>query len=433
MIDTERLLEYNRRVFRASVVVLGPLAVLGFMTEWYRTQTSLPEAILQLGFYVNLVINMLPGLLAVGAVYFIASHFVAAMYGLKDWSEGADHLKRCVFGQPTKKPTLVVTEAKIKQDEEDVLVRIGGPARILVHHDSAVVLERGGRLTRVLGPGVTDYLGPFEKVWDVIDVRPMRWGEYRVEAQSREGIPVELTIDVSFQISTGGRSPKAEKPYPALPEAVFKASTSTWVRDPDGSEDDLYLDWARRVVISEATGTLRDILARFPLDSLVGLESSLVPGAPHPRQAIRDELEERLGKVAANLGAQINEVRIGNISVADEVTQQWIEAWEEEWRNRAKLEKEVGKAHRDRQREAAKTQAQVEMIKELAGALERSFDQDERIPSRLLIMQLIEVFDRLSISPYTYLPGQAIDTLENLRQLVEGRHSDPQAALPSGE
>jgi regulator of protease activity HflC (stomatin/prohibitin superfamily) len=433
MFDTERLLEYNRRVFRASAVVLGPLTVLGFLTAWYRSQIPLLEAILQIGFYGRVIANMLPGLLAVGAAYFIASHFVAGMYGLKSWREGADHLSRCVFGQPTKKPTLVVTEGKIKQDEEDVLVRIGGPARIQVHKDSAAVLECGGRLTRVLGPGTTDYLEPFEKVRDVIDVRPMRWGDYEVKALSKEGIPVFVTIDVSFQISTGGRTPKADKPYPVQPEAVFKAAVSTWVRDPMGSEDDQYYDWARRVVISEAEGILRGILARYPLDSLIGLESSLVPGAPHPRKAIRDELEEELSKAAVNLGAQINEVRIGKISVADQVTQQWIEAWEEEWQNRAMLEKEEGEAHRDRLREAAKTQAQVEMIKELADALERSAAQDTRIPSRLLVMRLIEVFDRHSIGPYTYLPGRAIDTLENLRQLVEGRNIDPQAVLPTGE
>ena len=418
MFDTERLIEYNRRVFRASAVVLGPLVVLGFVTEWYRTRVSPLELFLQSEFYVRLVINMLPGLLAVGAAYLIASRFVAGMYGLKDWREGADHIKRCVFGQPTKRPTLVVSEGRIKADEEHMLVRIGGPARILVHHDSAVVLECGGRLTRVLRPGMIDYLEPFEKVRNVIDVRPMRWGDYEVKALSKEGIPVVVTVDVSFQISTGGRSPKADKPYPALAEAVFKASTSTWVRDPDGSEDDLYFDWARRVVISEAQGILRGILARYPLDSLIGLESSLIPGMPHPRRAIKDELETELKVAATDLGAQINEVRIGTINVADQVTQQWVEAWEKEGQNRATIEEQEGEAQRELLREAAKTQAQVEMIKELAEALERSAAQDARIPSRILIMQLIEVFDRHSIGPYTYLPGQAIDTLDHLRKLV---------------
>lgn len=412
-----KLLKYWGKILLAAGAFLGSLLILAILAELHKEQTS----------PINIACDMLPGILAIGAALILASNFVASLYDLKNRCEGFGHIWRCMFGQPSFKPLVLVSGAKIDTKSSDnVLVRIGGPGGILVYNDSAVVLERGGRLTRVLEPGKVGSLERFEKVRDVIGLRPVRW-EYGVEALSKEGVPVTVYADVNFQIDTGDRTPTAKTPYPALDEAIFKASTCRWMRDPEGSEDDQYFDWARRVIISETEGSLRGIIARYPLDALVGLAGGPAPGTDQPRQAIQQELTEALRGDAAKLGAQINEVRLGEIKVNDEVAGQWFEAWWNEWRDWATVQEKTGEAKRERLREAAKAQAQVDMITAVARAFQQSVSRDARIPPQLLVMRLIEVFDRSRIGPYTYLPKEAIDTLDRLRDMVM---KEPIESLP---
>jgi regulator of protease activity HflC (stomatin/prohibitin superfamily) len=405
-----KVLKYYGRILRAAVVLLGPLLILAFLTERYCGQLSA----------INVVRDMAPGIFAIIAAFWLASKFVASLYGLNDWREGAGHIWCCMFGQPSFKPFVLVSDAKINTEfSDDVLVRIGGPGGILVYNDSAVVLEQGGRLTHVAGPGSFGPLERFEKVRDVIDLRPVRW-EYGVSALSKEGIPVTVYADVNFQIDTGGRDPTDKTPYPALDEAVFKASTCRWMRDPEGSEDDQYFDWARRMIISETEGSLRGIVARYPLDALVGLEGGPTSGTDQPRQAIQEELTQALRGGAAKLGAQINKVRLSEIKVDDKVTEQWLEAWRNEWQAWAMVEEQTGEAKREQLQETAKAQAQVDMITAVVRAFQQSVSRDARIPSQLLIMRLIEVFDRFALDRNTiiYLPEKTLATLKRLRELV---------------
>lgn len=418
-----RILLYYGKVLLAAAAFLGPLSILAILAELDKERISLNN-IARLfavpGIYPRLTRDMLPGMLAVSAAIFLASSFIASLYELNNWRKGAGHIWRCIFGQSSFSPFVIVADGKIDKGD-DVLMPVGGPGSILIHNDSAVVLERGGRLTRVLGPGQFGFgsLRPFEKVHDVIDVRPMRW-EYAVIALSKEGILVTVYAEVNFQIDTGGREPTAETPYPALDEASFKASTSRWMRDPKGSEDDQYFDWARRVIISETEGALRGIVARYPLDALVGLMSTPAPNTGHPRKAIQEELSEALRKSTLKLGVQINKVRLGKIEVDDEVTNQWIEVWRNRWQNWAMIQEETGKAVREQLWERAKDQAQVDMITAVTRAFQQSVSKGTRIPSQLLIMRLIEVFDRSAadLSTRVYLPRETLNTLKYLRSLI---------------
>jgi len=410
MFNLKRVLLYYGKMLLAATAFLGLLFILAILTELPGERIS----------PVNILRDMLPGVLAVSTALFVASKFIASLYKLNNWREGTGHIWRCTFGQPSFRPFVLVSDAEVKAGDDHVLMRLGGPGSILTYNDSAVVLERGGRLTRVLGPGKFSSLERFEKVRDVIDVRPMRWA-YAVDALSKEGIRVTLSADVNFQINTGGSEPTDETPYPALDEAIFKASTCRWMRDPEADEEDQYFDWARRVIISETEGSLRGIIARYPLNALVGLEGVPTSGTDHPRKTIQEELTKAVRESAADLGAQINEVRLGAIKVDDKVAEQWIEAWGNKWQYWAMVQEKAGEATREQLREAAKAQAQVDMITAMARAFQQSISRDARIPSQLLVMRLIEVFDRSTIGPYTriYLPGQAIETLDRLRSLVD--------------
>jgi regulator of protease activity HflC (stomatin/prohibitin superfamily) len=430
-----RKLKYYGTILLAVLMFLGALVVLAIPAELHRQSiaadnTSRPDTP-GLGWWP--ILDILPGVFAAGAAFLIASSFLASLYDLHSWRDGARHIWRCIFGQVSFEPYVRVEYGKINTERSsEILMRVGGPGSFLAYYDSAVILERGGRLTRVVGPGEFDYdlLEPFEKVHDVVDLRPMRW-RYSVNALSKEGIPVTAYADVTFQVNTNDRKPSDEEPYPALKEAAFKASTCRWMRSPEGSEDDQYFDWVRRVIISNTEGSLRGIIARYPLNALIGLEPPPSSEESLPRETIQKELKEALQESCASLGAQINEVRLGEIQVSDEVAQQWIKAWKNQWQSWAMVQEKAGEATREQLQETAKAQAQVDIITAVSRAFQQSVARDARIPPQLLVMRLIEVFGRSAIEPYTrlYLPREAMETLDQLRDLISKEPAELEEGL----
>ena len=415
MTNPRQALQYYFKLLLA-LVLFTALLTLAIPAELYGSSTRVAELGGFLGLRRNLLrlmVDLLPGLLAIGAALVMASTFVASFYKLSR-HEATEHIWRSIFGQHSFSPFIMVAEGQVRPGGSRVLTKLGGPGKILVYNDSAVVLERGGRLTRVLGPGKIATLAPFEKPRDVLDVRPTHW-DYQVEALSREGIPVSVSADVEFQIDTGGRVPTAETPYPARDEAIFKASIGRWMLAPTAGDS---FDWARRVIIGDTDESLRSIIARYRLNELIGFDSASTPATRHPRQDIQEKLKAALAQSAADAGVQINDVRLGTIKVADDVSQQWIDAWENEWGGWALVQEKAGEAERQQLRETAKAQAQVDMLTSVAQAFRESVSHDARIPSQLLVMRLLEVFDHAQISPLCYLPREAMDTLDRLREMV---------------
>ena len=147
------------------------------------------------------------------------------------------------------------------------------------------------------------------------------------------------------------------------------------------------------------------------------------PTAPgrldHPRQTLEMEIVAALRKLAGPLGVEINQVRLGAIRVDDDIQAQWIEAWMSRWRYWTLVQRQKGEATREQLRETARAQAQVDMITAVAQAFQDSVSRDARVPAQLLVMRLLEVFDRTTIGEKMYLPDHALNTLERLRRLLE--------------
>ena len=107
---------------------------------------------------------------ALAAIPWLASRFIHALYGTKDLREAHSFLHRNVFGMAARNPSLVVKEGRIADGRGSLCDRVGGRGALIVRNDSAVVLERGGRLTRVVGSSLS-YLDRFERVTDFNDFR----------------------------------------------------------------------------------------------------------------------------------------------------------------------------------------------------------------------------------------------------------------------
>ncbi len=418
--------QWGFRHLRRLLLWLGPLVALAVLLGLLIAQmvhgriTRLPYILALLG-----VMYAFPLFLGLVMAARHAAQFVQSFYKIQTLEEAASFVYRLLFGPWKFAPYLLVKEGKLAVGENSVLHRVGGPGYLVIYNDSAVVTERCGRLERVLSahlpkPKNYPYLEPFEKVWEIIDLRPQQW-TFPVKGMTRDGIPVICEADIRFKIDdrpAGGGAPKPpteDEPYPFTPEAVFQAATARWVREPDFQGPPM--DWRGRVVVGFTEGILRNILAEYYLDWLLGPTGDDVE---HPREVIRRRLEEQLQQEAPKVGARILSVQLGEIKVEDEqIPTQWVEAWRAEGESQAAATRVEGEAELLRM-EAVRARAQAEMLITLIRELQTVAVSDAELRPYLLATRLAETLRLMSYDPFTraFLPPEALRTLHRLQELL---------------
>ncbi len=361
---------------------------------------------------LKLVGGLVLPVMAIGAAFALSISFMHRLYALKNRREIFWYLIHRLFGQANFKPYILIEEGRLGQitDPDSLIVKVGGPGHMVIRKDSAVVLEKAGRLSRVEGPGFP-HLEPFERVYDMIDLRPRRW-QYPVVGMSKEGIPVTCETDVIMQIQDGGQPPTGQRPFPMDPNAVLLASTSKWIREAHRAEGDRILDWKGLIVVSAAEGTLRSILARYPLDRLIGPES---PEQEHPRRIICQELREALDEAASRVGARVLKVELGQIQVADEVTQQWIESWQAAWKQWGTEYLATGEAARIEMVGEVRAEAMARRIFDTTNILHEmkaTGGYEAFVAGAKLQLQLAMRNMGLDSLALTYMPGEALKLLQ---------------------
>jgi hypothetical protein len=411
------------------------LADLRFYSPSLRTAFSLAFDSLQAGF---------PVIAALVAVPFLSARLLFQLYDLESIKKAHDLLNRLRFSRLGANPSLLAKEGRLVSGEDTVALRAGGPATLIVYNDTAVVTEQAGQVRRVLGPGI-HALEPYEKVWESIDLRPQR-RVGQVCGLTKEGIPVRCDLDICFRIADSGmgargtnRSPRnhGAVPYAYAEGAVLRAATSKWICAP---EDQIRaLGWDSRVVMM-AEATLRDILATYRLDWLIKAPQ---PDQAHPRDEIRRWLESDLEDKIGIVGAQLKEIELGQIQVEapdredapteevserllEIVSQQWIEAWNADWSVRALASRAEGEAELLRI-DAARIQAQAEMVIALTEALQPMLTSPEASEPYVLALRVVEALRWMSYDPgmREFMPPEAIRTLKRLQELL-----DSEAAVP---
>ena len=424
MFNLGRTVRFWSKVLRLFVPIFLVILVLTVLTAIFSQPFRTPLELL-LAMTTNLVVLVVAFAVIIVTISLLASRFVSAVYnldglregglregGLREGGlrEGIGVLIRNLFGKSGFGPLVTASQGEITRGQDNVVMKVGGPGGVVIHNDTAVVLEERGKLTRVVGPGLP-VLEPFEKIYDVIDLRPKRW-VCSVEAMSKEGIPITWEVEVCYQIDDGGQRPTDDVPYPLSEEAVFRAATGKWRRERGQVQD---LDWEGWVVISQAQGALRGMLARRHLDELIGLTEAESMAA---REAVQQELSAILQEAAPKVGAKILEVNLHTLKVKDEVTEQWIKAWQAQWQSWSTGELASKEAKRIQGYEKAKAEPHILALSTLAEALQKV----DRADQTIVLMRLATVLDqrRMVAGSRVFFPGQAVTTLEHIKTLLKG-------------
>jgi hypothetical protein len=430
---------HMKRTLLLKGVPLFVALMLGLAVEvWSRGPDFLPDIeqveLTLIGEMTSLVFAVVRMAIPVIGVFVVIPILVSALfqkiYTLKGLEEAHNALNRVMFGKLGRRPLVIIGRGRILLGKDSFHGRVGGPATLVIYDDNAVVTEQYGCLKRVLGAGLHD-AERFERVWEIIDLRPQHW-VYPVFAMTKEGIPICCEADLSFQIDdhpgewgwpvhTGGL-------YPYSEEAVFRAATSVWIREPDHPEHKR--TWAGRVVISFAEGLLRNILAEYRLDWLLAPPQ---PGQKHPREEIRERLEEGLRTRVGKVGAKIVRVGVGSIEVRareDETTEelekiipaQRVAAWYADWETRA-LEDRAEKEATLLRMDIARVQAQAEVIVEIIETLQDTIATQGVTEPYILAVRLVESLRWVSYNAiqHDFTPPETVQRLKRLQELLDGQ------------
>ena len=406
------------------------------------------------------IFNSFPVFVAIIGIPWLASHFIHTLYDTKDLKEARQFLERNILGMTELKPLVIVKEGYVFVGAGSLYDRIGGRGFLIVYHDSAVVIERGGQLVCIKG-AFLGFLKQFERIWGVVDLRKQRW-PLTVNAMSKEGIPISCEAIITFKIDDrfidkdGNEQVKLPvdmkpqsliddeidldqaivkelgqagigKPLPYTDKAVFKAATSIWMRIQQQKHPEQLRRWTGRVIIGGTEGTLRNILANYRLDWLL---QSPQPEQEHPREEIRKKLEEKLINsfpADNSVGAKILDVELGEIKVRDvegfdapeKIYTQWIKAWEADWKQRVIEDQIEGEAELVRL-QAAQIRAQAEMALTLTEAIRPFVNSEEDVNSYKLVMQFIETLRWMAYDPFkrAFMPPEIMRTLDELEKAM---------------
>ncbi|MBN1248611.1 MAG: hypothetical protein JXC32_13210, partial [Anaerolineae bacterium] len=260
-----------------------------------------------------------------------------------------------------------------------------------------------GVLSRILGPGFHG-LQPFERIWDVVDMRPQR-RTLTVDFATRDGIPASCQASIVCRIaSSQGENPEGVVPrFGYAKEAVLQVSTAKYVRKQDGS--DRVLDWVHDIANGTMAETVRDVLEQYRLDEFLNPQYWLdedegparVASAPQFLTKLESEIEHLVRTAVAERGISVERVELGMVRPAEvAISRQWLEFWQ------AKLQKNIDRytmeatATHEQLAEDALVEAKAMFVNRMLEEFHQLRTTGVHVPPQLIIAAFLEVLHTMS-------------------------------------
>ncbi|MCB9006792.1 MAG: SPFH domain-containing protein [Ardenticatenaceae bacterium] len=336
-----------------------------------------------------------------GLIYY--AQFVSPLRGEQGWGAGFFLIldayikaaeKRLDFTQPDKK--------KKKPDLPPDFARLPDSLKSLkagfIKGHQVLALTKGSSYARPAGPGFVVLLRG-EQIWRVIDLRPQRRSQ-SVQAKTRDGIPLDTTVTVTFQV----RREAAEDDwlYPFDPEAIFHVSYDDAV-----DEKGHLLTWTRQLTPPAAVALANEI-PQHSLDELTRAEE----GAS-PLEAIKQTIMRDLQRRFVPKGIEIIAVGIGELTFPDGVRDQQFRTWQADWLRKIQTTQASGDAEAVRRVKRARARAQIEIIESIINNIDLMRREDGVELSQVIMLRMIEALeDAVSAgSVQAFVPQQIIASL----------------------
>jgi hypothetical protein len=334
----------------------------------------------------------------------------------KEWFQQRRMALRCLlaYALGTNYPHYAVIDEKINErtegirtwltGEERLLQRLdgdlfsdflSGPGIILTGCDHAVVISSNAIFRGAQGPGIV-FTDVYERPTHVIDLR-VQLRTFPVEAWTKDGIAVKVVTFIPFQVGTGEAKPQLGNGFPYRSSDVFKAVHAEMMQVdltqvPDNTKKHEWYDLPQ--LITEPI--LRDIISHYEFDELYAPFELYGDFGEHPRARISKELRDRLDAELPKFGLKRIGGGISNLVPVDErVIDQRVEAWRADWMREITLQRATGQSTRIRAVEKARTQAQIDIILDIAKRIERLRETEAPIPVDALLLYFVEILEHM--------------------------------------
>lgn len=407
----------------------GPPLTFSIVTHLEGEQPAYPGQFLSFGDILAFVFALAPGVAGFILALNRSGAFIREFYNLKRKSTGPldlDPPLRLIFnlgskpGATARKGLLEVTE----QDKE--IDDMGGPGILSVHSGTAVVLERVGAFSRIVGPG-SYALGTFERVRRVIDLRPL--SRTRTEsARTKDGIEVSAEATVTFQLMEQMEGEELPKPKPRTPLGDLIAA---WLgfrvpepRVPGGPPASL--EAIRAIVYDLPAGGEWDKSVSSGLSGVIPqkmLDELWAPDDPdrNPRRELVEELFQKGRERYRKSGIRLIDLNIGALIVNDEIVKLRREWWQAFWKKDGRITEAEGNAEALQVRERERLEAQTRMIQAILLGVQGLEPIGRDRLSQVIALRFIDTIESIA-SVWLYDENRAdylkvLNVLNDLRQL----------------
>jgi regulator of protease activity HflC (stomatin/prohibitin superfamily) len=243
-----------------------------------------------------------------------------------------------------------------------------------------LALTRGSSYVRPAGPGfVVLYKG--EQIWRVIDLRPQRRSQ-PVKAKTRDGIPIETSISVTFQVRRDPAGGENDLLYPFDRDAIFHVSYDETV-DELGQRR----PWTHQLT-PPAAGILSNEIPKHSLDEL----TRAVDGVS-PLEAIKQTITRDLQRRFMPKGIEVLSVGIGGLTLPDGVRDQQFLTWQADWLRKIRAEYASSDVEVDRRMRQARARAQIDIIENITHSIETMRRDEDADLSQIIMLRMIEALE----------------------------------------
>ena len=243
-----------------------------------------------------------------------------------------------------------------------------------------LAITKGSSYVRPAGPGFV-VLNKGENIWRVIDLRPQRRSQ-AVKAKTRDGIPVETSVIVTFQVKRDATGRDDDLLYPFDREAIFQVAYDETV-DEQGQRR----PWTDQLT-PPAASALANEIPRHTLDALTDVDTAVSP-LETIKQAITRDLQRRF----LPKGIEVLSVGIGALTLPSGVRDQQFLTWQVEWLRRIRAENATGDAEAIRRRTQARARAQIEIIENITHSIELMRREEDADLSQIIMLRMIDALE----------------------------------------
>lgn len=346
---------------------------------------------------------------------------ISLIQTFNDWPDrraAADFLHRQRIGEKggSGAPFVARPGNLEKGREESIFLSAGGPMQLAIPAGFVGVTEQNGRYRRILQPGVRS-LDRYERLFDVIDMRPQEKRVEKVRLVTAEGLPIWADITMTVQINL--ESDLVAGPGVPYGEAAIREAAYRGAVGADGQ----VASWSDRAVDVLCRSLTKEV-SLLPMDDLIAVrtqsDAQLSADESYDDRPLRGKVEtEGRGRLLGQ-GIKLLDFQILRLVPSPEVNRQYTEFWLANQYRKDMAARADGTAYLLEEAETARASADMAMIQAIVDGVRRAQqDSGMKLSGDLVAIRLLDSLRQMFASSSQELQDNGGDIVEVLSGIHE--------------